>query len=109
VLAIGIVGSIVTLALNQVLIRRGATPRRRLLVGGGMIVVCTALVLIAMPPTVDMVGTPADLIMRFRAFSLGGLALFWLVLGSGFALFVRRAQAAASLAPPRSSVSVSRS
>jgi hypothetical protein len=47
---------------------------------------------IAMPANPDPVEMPAGLVTAFRALSLVGLTLFWLLLGVTFGLFARGLQ-----------------
>jgi hypothetical protein len=64
----------------------GATPWLAAL--GSYAVYALALYAL-MPPNPDPVTLPTELVAAFRALSLVGLTLFWLVLGAAFGLLVR--------------------
>ena len=85
VLLIGILGAVAAVALDRQLLRRGVDAAKRLATGGALLFIWTAVVLLVMPGSSDATGTPPDLILRFRILSLLGLALFWALLGAGFA------------------------
>lgn len=55
-----------------------------------------AVLLVAMPANPDAVTMPGDLVASFRALSVVGLTLFWLVLGALFGWLLSRARPAAA-------------
>lgn len=79
-LALSIVGTFVCCTL----VRSRAAARRPWLPLAALAAFSLVL-FVAMPPNPDPVDLPADLMTRFRALSLVGLTLFWLVLGFFFA------------------------
>lgn len=59
-------------------------PARAWLLAATFYVVYAAVLSIAMPPNPDVVQASSGLLWRFRLASLGGLLLFWAVLGAAF-------------------------
>jgi len=59
------------------------------LIAAAVYVAYAAMLYVAMPASSDAVGGPADLIWTFRAISLAGLVLFWVVLGGAFGWLAR--------------------
>lgn len=53
------------------------------------------ILFVAMPPNPDPIKQAADLVVPFRALSLAGLTIFWLVLGFFFALLLKPSRRAA--------------
>lgn len=88
VVALAVVGLIAACAGARWVGRRYRTQRAwavALLVYAGYCLV----VFLALPPNPDPVPIPADLLLSFRALSLAGLTLFWLVFGLVFAVLLR--------------------
>jgi putative cobalt transporter subunit CbtA len=62
--------------------------RRGWQVGVAVGAALSAALYLAMPANPDTVSMPADLVTTFRFLSVGGLAVFWLVLGTGMGLLL---------------------
>lgn len=93
-LGLSIVGTFVCCTLA-----RSRAARRRPWLPLVALAAFSLILYLAMPPNPDPVELPAELVARFRALSLAGLTLFWLVLGFFFArLLEPRRRAAPSRA-----------
>jgi hypothetical protein len=57
----------------------------------GFLAVFGAVAYLVLPNSPDAVRMPADVVGAFRALSLAGLTLFWVLFGAGFVLLVRGA------------------
>jgi hypothetical protein len=82
---LSIAGAVAAFALDRVLARvyEGRLDRgRRLVLVLGLYGGYAVAVYAAMPPSPDPIALPMSLVWKFRALSLVGLALFWLVLGA---------------------------
>jgi predicted cobalt transporter CbtA len=55
------------------------------------LVLLAAMLLLLMPGNPDPATMPAEIVLPFRAFSLGGLTLFWAIFGLCFGWLARRA------------------
>lgn len=107
-----LVGGIVVVALalagySALATRAGST--KAVLGGLGLAVAGSTALLLAFPANTDEIRVPLALVTEFRLHSVGGLALFWLLLGGLFAPILRwletgelRAKTAAPLAANRS-------
>lgn len=100
VLILGIAGAAVALGLARWLGAAGQPAWASWAAGIAIAVASGALLLVGMPASPDAVEMPVWLVSSFRALSLVGATLFWIVLGLGFALLINRAtrQTAQSLA-----------
>ena len=85
VLSVG--GALVAGWAHRLLAARLAAPQRWLVVGG-VYALYVVLLFALMPANPDPVTMPAALVSEFRALSLVGLTLFWLVLGMAFGLLL---------------------
>ncbi len=89
-IAVGCVGVAMALALARRLQRRADAVKW--LAPLGFLVVFGLVAYFAMPSNPDPVRLPGELISSFRALSLVGLTLFWLLFGAAFVMLVRRAE-----------------
>lgn len=87
VLALSVAGTVGAVVLHRVLARRPATRAWSWPVALGAYVAYAAAICLLMPPNPDVVNAPADMVLGFRALSLGGLALLWAALGLLFGIF----------------------
>jgi hypothetical protein len=78
--------------LDRLVVAPRWSGARRWLVVGGAYALYAVVLFIAMPANPDPVEMPAGLVTAFRALSLVGLTLFWLLLGVTFGLFARGLQ-----------------
>lgn len=92
-LGLSIAGAVAAFAVDRALARARA---HRLLPVLALSVAYAAGVFLAMPANPDPVALPMGLVWKFRALSLAGLALFWIVLGALAALLLGRAALRAS-------------
>ncbi len=94
------VGGVLAAAwLDRLVVARRLSGARRWLVVGGAYALYAVVLFVAMPANPDPVEMPARLVATFRALSLVGLTLFWLLLGLAFGLFARGLQRHASPSP----------
>ncbi len=70
--------------------RRPGMWGQRLGVAVGLYVVLATVLFVFMPANPDPITAPADLVWDFRILSLSGQLFFWVVLGGGSALLLRR-------------------
>ncbi|MEA2640699.1 MAG: hypothetical protein QOF51_2093 [Chloroflexota bacterium] len=82
-------GSAVAVIFSRlVAVRRG--PGAVSLLGGIVVLaIYSALIFVLLPSVPDPGDTPLQVVAPFRFATLGGLALFWLLLGGGFAIQLR--------------------
>ena len=88
-LALSVAGAVGAVILYRVLARRPATLPWRWPVAMAAFGAYAAAIYLLMPPSPDAINVPADMVLGFRALSLGGLALLWAVIGLLFGLFAR--------------------
>jgi predicted cobalt transporter CbtA len=89
-LVLSVAGAIAALALARRLSQSNGSAMRPVAGAVAFIAIFAAVVYSVMPGNPDQIGLPDDLISGFRALSLIGLTLFWVVLGLGFAVLNRR-------------------
>jgi predicted cobalt transporter CbtA len=87
-LVLSAIGTGVTVWFGGRLARHMRQPRW-LVVGAGLLVVGTALIVL-MPSNPDAITAPPDLVVSFRVRSLAGLTLFWAIFGAAFGWLARR-------------------
>src|SRR5581483_1198347 len=93
-----VLGSVVAIVFTRLLeLRVGPGPVSFI---GGLAVLAgySAAIFLFMPGVPDPPDTPLDIVQAYRAASVLGLAIYWAILGAGFALQVRSYPAPA---PPR--------
>lgn len=79
------------LAARTLKMRGVGAPRRRLMVGTGLVLV-TAVLFLALPPGPSAEGFPSGVLWAFRLSSLGTQTVFWAGLGLLFGLLCERAR-----------------
>lgn len=80
-LGLSVAGTVVAVALGRRLGRGAAGSGLARLLTAALVVLVGVLLYAVMPANPDPVELPADLVSSFRALSLAGLTLFWVVLG----------------------------
>lgn len=97
-IGLSIAGTVLAVALHRLLTLRArvaSKERVHWLLALAIYAIYSAAVYAAMPPNPDPVRMPGQLVWTFRAISLAGLVLFWVVLGGAFGWLSRdRAQRA---------------
>ncbi len=86
-IGLSIAGTILAVALHRLLTLRArvaSKERVHWLLALAIYAIYSAAVYAAMPPNPDPVRMPGQLVWTFRAISLAGLVLFWMVLGGAF-------------------------
>jgi len=84
-IGLSIIGAVLAFGLQRLLGgRRSAWPFALVLYAA-----CLVVVYLAMPPNPDPVEMPSEIVRTFRALSLAGLVLFWVVLGAAFGWLCR--------------------
>lgn len=84
-IGLSVIGSALAAGVYRVLSRPGQLSARGRWAGALVLYVIYAIVVyVAMPPNPDPIGMPGELVWTFRAISLGGLLVFWGVLGGVF-------------------------
>ncbi len=93
IIGLSIAGAVAAFAVDRTLARfreRRLGRGRRLLLVLALYGGYAAAIYLVMPSNPDPIPLPMDLVWSFRAFSLAGLVLFWLVLGALAALLLGR-------------------
>lgn len=93
IVGLSIAGAVAAFAIDRALARlreRRLGRGRRLLLVLALYGGFAAVIYLVMPSNPDPIPLPMGLVWRFRAFSLAGLVLFWLVLGALAALLLGR-------------------
>lgn len=86
------VGGVLMAGWADRLLRPRLSGMQRYVAVAALYAIYAVVLFIAMPPNPDPVEMPADLVNTFRLLSAAGLALFWLVLGASFGVFIRGLQ-----------------
>jgi len=92
-LVISVLSGILAVAAYHYLDRQRSPMWQRVAIPMAILVVVVGLAGVLLPPNPDAVEIPMNLLDEFRVRSLVGLTLFWALLGSGFALLIRRSTA----------------
>lgn len=88
-LLISAVATALAIALAHHVARRTGSSWRGCAAGAATLGLVSLAACLALPPNPDAVRMPDEVVSSFRALSLAGLTLFWLLLTAGFALIVR--------------------